>query len=830
MSLNIDEAHTNKNDDDISCCSSSGVWEEDTIPSDGENDSKENDKMGENTGNEERVEEVVVVTTEKREIIDGKAIHPCDDDNNDEIKDNDTKPSTEDSCNEERESEGGVKDSCPGKESSKTDAESESIILNGFPIDRKKIIGQYYYSDESFSYSSNDESIDNSDDDSDYSCSSEKFSRKKRSTTTNAAANEHRHQRLGVVQSQRTEEEIEEPTSLEGVAKIIEAKDNETEETMKDETSNSEADESGIDEQQSVETGPDKPSTLSETNKKIDDMTTTTTKTTASKIKSKRRTGNKPVLNKNGKPRKMPYCETHEKLWNRRYAEAEAFKKKFGHLSISRRGNPLGNWLQNQRQQYRLRNENKVSHITDERIEKLNKLGIVWQLKENAKEQWNIRFEQIKKFKAQFGHTNCSLSTDRVLGKWVSILKSSFVSKFFFVCCSFLNFYPLLMYVQVDTQRTNYKLYMEGSKCKRLTHERIKLLDGIDFMWSTKNIQWNKQYNNLCEHKKKHGHLIIDASKYPKLSDFLHSQRKQYKKYSQGMKCQLTKERVDKLNALGVIWNVVERAHWWRNYRELLEYRHNNNGDLECPELANWIRDQREQYNLWVDGNSDSKMTQSRVDFMNDINFVWVDPNEDKQSSKCKTSASKRKKAKKDDITVEKGNETIIPDTDAIQPTSSTASSVQERKNLPQSTSSRNSSSRSSKKDYEIKDSNGDNSPSIMTDTDVAHTVVSTTARSIATAATESASKISTSSLRTAVTARDLTTRTSAQEETCLPKDDGTPPASKGERKRKSSISSCSSLSSNDSEDSFVFKKRKKSSSHSHFTRGNRFRASGEQF
>lgn len=251
---------------------------------------------------------------------------------------------------------------------------------------------------------------------------------------------------------------------------------------------------------------------------------------------------------------------------------------------------------------------------------------------------------------------------------------------------------------------------------------------------------------------------------------------------------------------------------------------------MECPELENWIRDQREQYNLWVDGNSDSKMTQSRVDFMNDINFVWDDPNEDKKSKKSKTSTSKRKKARKDAITVEKGNETIISDADAIQPTSSTASSLQERTNLPQSTSSRNSSSRSSKKECEIRDKNGDNSPSIMTDTDVAHTVVSATARSIATAATESASKISTSSsLRTAVTARDLTTRTSMQGETCLPKDDETPPTSKGERKRKSSISSCSSLSSYDSEDSFVFRKRKKSSSHSHFTRGNRSRATGEQ-
>jgi len=59
------------------------------------------------------------------------------------------------------------------------------------------------------------------------------------------------------------------------------------------------------------------------------------------------------------------------------------YKNEYGNCNVPNRYEPnkqLGPWVHTQRQQYRLLQQGKKSHMTDERIAKLEKIGFQWRL------------------------------------------------------------------------------------------------------------------------------------------------------------------------------------------------------------------------------------------------------------------------------------------------------------------------------------------------------------------------------------------------------------------------------------------------------------------
>ena len=70
------------------------------------------------------------------------------------------------------------------------------------------------------------------------------------------------------------------------------------------------------------------------------------------------------------------------KTWDERFQELVAYRNANGHVSvpISVPGNTsgLGNWVSNQRLQYRKMKQGKKSYMTDENALKLSEIGMVW--------------------------------------------------------------------------------------------------------------------------------------------------------------------------------------------------------------------------------------------------------------------------------------------------------------------------------------------------------------------------------------------------------------------------------------------------------------------
>ena len=186
----------------------------------------------------------------------------------------------------------------------------------------------------------------------------------------------------------------------------------------------------------------------------------------------------------------------------------------------------LGRWVSKERKVYRKNTEeNTTCTLTAEHIRALNGIGFDWGT------SWNERFEQLREFKAQFGHYNVpqKYSANPKLGNWVA------------------------------NQRINYRKNTEG-KLSPMAAEHIRALDGIGagVDWKTsqrgkESNNWNERFEQLREFKAQFGHCTV-PTRYPanpKLGRWVMTQRGTYRKNKEGRPSPMTAERIQALNAIG---------------------------------------------------------------------------------------------------------------------------------------------------------------------------------------------------------------------------------------------------------------------------------------
>lgn len=160
-----------------------------------------------------------------------------------------------------------------------------------------------------------------------------------------------------------------------------------------------------------------------------------------------------------------------------------------------------------------------------------------------------------------------------------------------------------------------------------LTRYQIEKLDEIGMIWDTSILneeKWNK-YLQLCEiHFEKYGTLQnIKKNKLingKNLNEWLIRLRSIYNGNARGA---LTIERIEKLEAIGMIWNINE-YEWNTNYQVALDY-YNNNKNLRVTKkcklkgtcnLHYWILHQRQLY-------KQGKLSDLRIEKLNKIGMIW---------------------------------------------------------------------------------------------------------------------------------------------------------------------------------------------------------------
>jgi hypothetical protein len=147
-----------------------------------------------------------------------------------------------------------------------------------------------------------------------------------------------------------------------------------------------------------------------------------------------------------------------DSFWQKHFDALVGYKREYGDVRVPRlysKNAKLGEWVTDQRRQYKAKLEGKPSTLTDERKAQLDELGFIWKVRDRA--DWNDRYEQLLEFKKENGH--CIVpqhySRNRALGKWVA------------------------------KQREQYRFFREG-RHSFLTEERIDLLKSINFTWQIK--------------------------------------------------------------------------------------------------------------------------------------------------------------------------------------------------------------------------------------------------------------------------------------------------------------------------------------------------------
>jgi hypothetical protein len=147
-----------------------------------------------------------------------------------------------------------------------------------------------------------------------------------------------------------------------------------------------------------------------------------------------------------------------EEHWRIHYEKLQAYNARHGHVLVPR-VNPedpkLGDWVCEQRHQYKLMTRNETTTMTPERKKALDDLGFAWQIRQRP--EWDARYQQLVNYQKEHGDTLVPqfYKQDKGLGKWVA------------------------------KQREQYKLLKDG-KHSFLTPDRLERLNAINFCWSIK--------------------------------------------------------------------------------------------------------------------------------------------------------------------------------------------------------------------------------------------------------------------------------------------------------------------------------------------------------
>jgi hypothetical protein len=156
--------------------------------------------------------------------------------------------------------------------------------------------------------------------------------------------------------------------------------------------------------------------------------------------------------------------EYQSEQWHARFEELVQFNNEHGHslVPINWLPNiPLGLWVKRQRQQYQLKKkEIKLSTLTDERQEALEKLGFAWESRGIA---WEEKYSELCDFSELHGH------------------------------CTIAHYFPKTspLATWVKCQRRQFKLFGDKRKSS-ITPERVARLNRLGFDWFPRRKVANK--------------------------------------------------------------------------------------------------------------------------------------------------------------------------------------------------------------------------------------------------------------------------------------------------------------------------------------------------
>ena len=263
----------------------------------------------------------------------------------------------------------------------------------------------------------------------------------------------------------------------------------------------------------------------------------------------------------------------------------------------------LGNWILNQRKNY------KNNKLSKEKIEMLEKIEMSWSL---SFDKWEEMYKHAKNYYEK--HCDLLVPYDYFitvnnkkidLGKWIF------------------------------SQRVRYKN-------NSLSEEKIKRLEKIGMVWKVDfEKRWEEMYEYANDYYEKHGNLLVPRSyekiidnKLIKLGKWVQAQRDKYRTGK------LSEEKIEKLEKIGMVWN-AKFDNWDNMYDVLLKYYEENN-DIKIPINGVYIDDKNNEIKLgrWLYNQkklkklNPSDKNNKKIELLDSLGMTWDSNIENKQQNK----------------------------------------------------------------------------------------------------------------------------------------------------------------------------------------------------
>lgn len=264
----------------------------------------------------------------------------------------------------------------------------------------------------------------------------------------------------------------------------------------------------------------------------------------------------------------------YEYKWFLKYYEAKAYYEEHGNINVSTK-HILYHWFFEQRQ---YKNKNKLSQV---KIDLLDKIGMVWI--NNYEDRWAKNYKALKDYYLK--HGDCNVPKDYIAN-------------------------GINLFTWVTYQKTNKETLKE---------EQIKLLNDISFSWARHSTNWDTAYAIAEQYYKDNGDLLVPKGYMVgdfDLNAWIIERRRKYNKN------ELSAEKVELLNAIGMVWNI--RDHKWLEFYKLAKEYYKIHGNLHVSNackfkkrsLGGWIITQRDNYEA-------GKLSEEKIKLLNEIEMVW---------------------------------------------------------------------------------------------------------------------------------------------------------------------------------------------------------------
>ena len=341
--------------------------------------------------------------------------------------------------------------------------------------------------------------------------------------------------------------------------------------------------------------------------------------------------------------------------WDMYYASAKQYYQENGNLEVPARhiteeGYALGSWIANQKA---IRKGTIVGKLTEDQIQKLDSIGMIW---DSLDYFWEQNFKLAKEYYLTYGNldipTNYKSTDGKHLGNWIlrqrQLYKSNSLTyeqikkldsigmdwmdrvnrvweNGFMEAKNYSEEYGNLSVPKNYRSNTDFPLgiWIQRQrslyKNKKISDDRIKRLTDIGMNWNPDN--WESRFKLVKQYYEEHGTINISQKEVVQgvwLGKWIVSQKKAMEEGK------LTHEQIEMLKTLPMEEVGRKENRWWSMYEEAKKY-YLKFGHLNIPmdyltsngkKLSDWIIRQRRNYKL-------GKMPLEHKEKLDEIGFIW---------------------------------------------------------------------------------------------------------------------------------------------------------------------------------------------------------------